>query len=190
MSSCCPPNLNELDVPSPWAPPQKKFQGTPTSDDEVSVMSCTSLNTRKGKMHIKMFLKSRPKDETESETIRWVGENPCESMDLLRLITVKEDKHVNSISKAQSLIKTAQTQQKEDQASIENIDIPSPLTLEDSPLAEPKASTLSKNKTTYLDVCKEISINWIDTKDQLADYLTKLVNAETIQRLWKRVMGW
>ena len=37
---------------------------------------------------------------------------------------------------------------------------------------------------------KEISIHQIDTKDQLADYLTKPVNAETLQRLRKRVMGW
>jgi hypothetical protein len=36
----------------------------------------------------------------------------------------------------------------------------------------------------------EISINRINTKDQLADYLTKPVNAETLERLRKEVMGW
>jgi hypothetical protein len=36
----------------------------------------------------------------------------------------------------------------------------------------------------------EISINPINTKDQLADYLTKPVTAETLQRLRKEVMGW
>jgi hypothetical protein len=36
----------------------------------------------------------------------------------------------------------------------------------------------------------EISINPINTKDQLADYLTKPVNAETLEKLRKEVMGW
>jgi hypothetical protein len=36
----------------------------------------------------------------------------------------------------------------------------------------------------------EISINPINTKDQLADYLMKPVNTETLQKLRKEVMGW
>jgi hypothetical protein len=37
---------------------------------------------------------------------------------------------------------------------------------------------------------KEISIRPISTLDQLADYLTKPVNQETLVKLRKRVMGW
>ena len=37
---------------------------------------------------------------------------------------------------------------------------------------------------------KEISIHKIDTKEQLADYLTKPVNQETLEHLRPKVMGW
>ena len=37
---------------------------------------------------------------------------------------------------------------------------------------------------------KEITIHKIDTKDQLADYLTKPVNIEILEKLQKVVMGW
>lgn len=36
----------------------------------------------------------------------------------------------------------------------------------------------------------EIMINPIDMKDQLADYLTKPVNANILRKLRKEVMGW
>jgi hypothetical protein len=36
----------------------------------------------------------------------------------------------------------------------------------------------------------DISIHAIDTLDQLADFLTKPVNVDTLQRLRKLVMGW
>ena len=36
----------------------------------------------------------------------------------------------------------------------------------------------------------EISIHKIDTKDQLADYLTKPVSQEILERLRPQVMGW
>ena len=36
----------------------------------------------------------------------------------------------------------------------------------------------------------EIQINQIGSESQLADYLTKPVNSETLQRLRKIVMGW
>jgi hypothetical protein len=36
----------------------------------------------------------------------------------------------------------------------------------------------------------EITINLIDTKDQLADYLTKPVNVHILRKLRKEVMGW
>jgi hypothetical protein len=36
----------------------------------------------------------------------------------------------------------------------------------------------------------EITINPIDTKDQLADYLTKPVNVHILRKLRKEVMGW
>jgi hypothetical protein len=37
---------------------------------------------------------------------------------------------------------------------------------------------------------KEITIHKIDTKDQLADYLTKPVNIDILRKLRKIVMGW
>lgn len=37
---------------------------------------------------------------------------------------------------------------------------------------------------------KEISVHKIDTKEQLADYLTKALNADTLEYLRKLVMGW
>jgi hypothetical protein len=39
-------------------------------------------------------------------------------------------------------------------------------------------------------VRNEISVHKIDTKDQRADYLTKPVNVEILERLRKLVMGW
>ena len=37
---------------------------------------------------------------------------------------------------------------------------------------------------------KEITIHKIDTKDQLADYLTKPVNIDILEKLRNVVMGW
>ena len=38
--------------------------------------------------------------------------------------------------------------------------------------------------------CRDIIINAINTKDQLVDYLTKLVNKKTLLYLYKVVMDW
>lgn len=38
--------------------------------------------------------------------------------------------------------------------------------------------------------CKEITIHIIYTKDHLVDYLTKPVNIDILQKLWKIVTGW
>ena len=43
---------------------------------------------------------------------------------------------------------------------------------------------------SYVDDTKEISIHKIDTKEQPADYLTKPLNQENLERLRPTMMGW
>lgn len=125
MSGRPPPPVN---VSTPWEesdPPTKKFRGTPTNDDDGSVMSIstsTSLGTTEGIKNTKMYLSLRPKGEATSETIAWVGKNPCDSQDLLRLITVSALKHEKCIQESGTLVKVAQFQQGENQSSILDID--------------------------------------------------------------------
>jgi hypothetical protein len=124
MSGRPPP---PVDVSTPWeesCPPTKKFRGTPTNDDDGSVMSSTStsLGTTEGIKNTKIYLSLRPKGEATSETIAWVGKNPCDSPDLLRLITVSPSKHEKCIQESATLVKVAQFQQGENQTSILDID--------------------------------------------------------------------
>lgn len=114
-----------MNVPTPGeesAPPRKKFRGTPRNDDDVSVMSSTSLGTTEGIKNTKMYLSLRPKGESTSETIDWVGKNPCDTHDLLRLITVSAQKHEKCIQESGTLVKVAQFHQGENQSSILDID--------------------------------------------------------------------
>ena len=41
----------------------------------------------------------------------------------------------------------------------------------------------------YID-SGQITVHKIDTKEQIADYLTKPLNAQTFKALRKKVMGW
>jgi hypothetical protein len=118
--------LPPVNVPPPGeesAPPTKKFRGTPKNDDDVSVMSSTSLGTTEGIQHTKMYLSRRPKGEATSETVAWVGKNPCDSHDLLRLITVSAKKHDKCVTESDTLVKVAQFHQGENQSSIVDIDV-------------------------------------------------------------------
>jgi hypothetical protein len=69
-----------------------------------------------------MSLSQRPKDETTSETLAWVGKNPCDSHDLLMSLTVSAKKHEKCIQQSDTLVKVAQFHQAENQSSIIDID--------------------------------------------------------------------
>ena len=110
-------------------PPAKKFRGMPkatnTLDDDasLSVTSLSSVVSGSAQNNVNQsYFTTRPKRESLDDTFTFALLNPCDSMDLLKLIIPTEEAHKKNTKSCFKLIYMAQFQHEESRKNIKDVE--------------------------------------------------------------------